>query len=244
MHEKKKPTPAARPLQRIAANLGLRSAITGRRAVGRSCDCPLMRDSDRRIVRAYWLARGRFWRSDPQIDASDANFPSSRVVRVVLSWRRSLQRPTFACPLRFVGATAGRLGYRPADDRPSLFARTDRQGASLEVSQFPSAFADCAVLFESDQPSNHPATAFCRLGVTQRPSAGSPLRFLAPRVSGALGFAILETPPARVIRGRLLFGARTGPADRAVIAAWPGVLVPATLLGFSSALRSIALVRG
>jgi len=180
-------------------------------------------------------------RPDPQIDASDANFPSSRVVRVALSWRRSLQRPTLCVPAPIVGAAAGRLGYRPADDRPSLIARTDQQGASLEVSQFRSAFASCAVLFEGDQPSNHPAAAFCRLGVTQRPSAGSPLRFLAPRVSGAVGFAILETPPARVIRGRLLFGSRTGPADRAVIAAWPGLLVPATLLGFSSALRSIAL---
>jgi len=73
------------------------------------------------------------------------------------------------------------------------------------------------------------------------PSAVSSLRFLAPRVSVAFQLRALETPPARVIRGRLLFGSRTGPADRAVIAAWPGLLVPATLLGFSSALRSIAL---
>jgi hypothetical protein len=45
---------------------------------------------------------------------------------------------------------------------------------------------------------------------------------------------IVETPPARVIRGRLSFGARTGLAARAVIAAWPSSLRnSATPVGFA-----------
>ena len=61
-------------------------------------------------------------------------------------------------------------------------------------------------------------------------SAGPSLRFSSPRVSGSFEFA-LETPPGLTIRKR-----RLSPAYRirpwAVIAAWPGFLVPATLLGF------------
>lgn len=61
-------------------------------------------------------------------------------------------------------------------------------------------------------------------------SAGPSLRFSSPRVSGSFEFA-LETPPGLTIRKR-----RLSPAYRirpwAVIAAWPGLLDPATLLGF------------
>jgi hypothetical protein len=53
----------------------------------------------------------------------------------------------------------------------------------------------------------------------------------------------VETPPARVIRGRLSFGARTGLAARAVIAAWPTFFrMSATPVGFAAALRSVGPV--
>ena len=55
----------------------------------------------------------------------------------------------------------------------------------------------------------------------------------------------METPPARVIRGRLSFGARTGPAARAVIAAWPSSFPNlGDARGVRCALRSVNPVRG
>jgi len=41
----------------------------------------------------------------------------------------------------------------------------------------------------------------------------------------------MKTPPAQVIHDCLSFQSRTGPI-RAIIAAWPGFLFPATLMGF------------
>jgi len=52
----------------------------------------------------------------------------------------------------------------------------------------------------------------------------------------------MKTPPAQVIHDCLSFQSRTGPI-RAIIAAWPGFLFPATLMGFFS-LRSFDLPCG
>jgi len=54
-----------------------------------------------------------------------------------------------------------------------------------------------------------------------RQEVGSPVRFLAPRVSVAFQLRALETPPARVIRGRFLSADVPGPR-RTVLATWPG----------------------
>jgi len=63
------------------------------------------------------------------------------------------------------------------------------------------------------------------------PSAGSPLRFLSPR---ALSLSSHAQGAARANHSWVIsFRPRTGLATRAVIAAWPGLLIPATLLGFT-----------
>jgi hypothetical protein len=75
--------------------------------------------------------------------------------------------------------------------------------ASREVSLCrPSAFTGRAVPSAGDANStDHPAPTFPGMGT--HASAGPSLRFFSPRVSFPF-FACVETPPARVIRGRCL----------------------------------------
>ena len=78
---------------------------------------------------------------------------------------------------------------------------------------FPSASTGCAVPSAGNQPANHPAPAFSQ-PPAPTPSVVAPMRFSAPRVSCGFHCVCLETPPARVIRRRLLLGGRrTGPAS-------------------------------
>jgi hypothetical protein len=59
------------------------------------------------------------------------------------------------------------------------------------------------------------------------------MRFLAPRVSGAFQLRALETPPARVIRGRFLSGLRTGSAPDRYRDLTGTFKAPATPMGFT-----------
>jgi hypothetical protein len=73
-----------------------RSTITGRCVPGAHAVSPHARDSGAEIAGACWFAPqpALLSRPDSNSNAFDADFPSLRVLGVVLLLRRLLQRPT------------------------------------------------------------------------------------------------------------------------------------------------------
>jgi len=110
--------------------------------------------------------------------------------------------------------------HRPADYPPASSTRTGRQAPLLRFRlSVPSAFAGRAV------PPGVTCSGPSRCGVapTSAPTPGSRLAHAVFSASRLRCFQLraLETPPARVIRGRFLSAHVPGPR-RAVLATWPG----------------------
>jgi len=124
-----------------------------------------------------------------------------------------------------------------------LLARADRRATSLEVSLFPFSVFRLRRTVRSYHVPDDPASAFRDLGTHARDRfALAVFNASRLRIRALIG---LKTPPAGSFMTAFLFSHVTGPS-RAIIAAWPGFLFPATLMGFSfpsqfcSALRVIA----
>jgi len=149
-------------------------------------------------------------------------------------WRRSIVAalasapdPFWRCVLR---APAGRLCHRAYRLPPDALRQTDRQAASREVSLVLFSVYRLRRTAQSYHALSHPASAFGDRG-THAGGRFALAVFSASRLRIS-ALILMETPPARVIRDCLSLQPRTGLADRAIIAAWPGVLLPATLMGF------------
>lgn len=183
-----------------------------------------------RIVRAHWLARDRH-SGGPihETDASDAIFLSLGVVRVVLSLPALASAPDPLDGLLYQDA-ADHLRHRPVGTaRRDERGRTARRATLLRFRPFPSAFAGRAAPSEVTVLRTVPLRRFSGLGTH------ACRRFVLAVLSAKRLFTVslrFETPPARVIRLRLLSHAYRARA-RAVFATWPGLLLPATLLGFT-----------
>jgi len=159
------------------------------------------------------------------------------VVRVVLCLRRSLQRPR---PVLMMHRSPS--CHRPAGTACVTLDADRSAGASHEVS-LASLRRSLVAPYRLEWPTpSHPASAFFQPR-HPRQEVGSPMRFLAPRVSGAFQLRFGDAA-ARVIRGRFLSGLRTGPAPDCYRDLAGTVKVPATSMGFTTALRSFASARG
>jgi hypothetical protein len=251
-----------RPLQRFAADSGGRRGhcwppARPRRRGGRLT----FGEHGRRVVRAYWLARGRA--------PFGCSRPDSRLaVPARLPLLPGVASPPVSGHGVHVGAVPAAL-TRPvskrgrAGGRPSSPARVDSPPRRIHVGQIdpgrlscgtdriPSAYAGRAVPSGGAARPDHPAPAFSASHDTQAVVA-SPLRFscLAPRVKVTFTYVcapfiaqnkLRRRPCGSFVAGVLpqhAFRART----RAVLAAWPGGLsfaAPATPVGFAATLRSV-----
>ena len=121
----------------------------------------------------------------------------------------------------------------PADSPPALGTRTDRPSASHEVSPVPFSVHWSRRTVRSYHASDHPASAFVQ---PRHPRQGvnSPMRFFCASRLRCFQFRAVETPPARVIRGRFFarhtYRTRGSGSYRDLTGT---VKVPATLVGFT-----------
>jgi len=121
----------------------------------------------------------------------------------------------------------------PTDSPPALGTRTDRPSASREVSPVPFSVRWSRRTVPSYHAWDHPASAFFR---PRHPRQGvsSPMRFLAPRVSGAFIFALWRRRPRGSFVAGSLLGTRTRLAGSGSYRDLTGtVKVPVTLVGFT-----------
>jgi len=130
--------------------------------------------------------------------------PSFRVVGIVLSLRRSLQRPSSP-------SSPARPIHRPRSERGQI-----GQAPLMRFRLFPSAFTGRAVPSELTMLRTIPLRRSSNPGTHAKGSA-RPCGFFAPRVSGAFSFALWRRRPRGSFVAGSLLGTRTGLADRAVI---------------------------
>jgi len=151
------------------------------------------------------------------MDASDADFPTLRVVRVGLGLRRSLQRPSRAVTRRSPSSPAHRSTFRPHIECGQV-----RRAPLLRFALF---LCPCGVRWSRRTARSLPAPGHPASALLQprhpRQEVGSPMRFLAPRVSGAFICVRWRRRPRGSFAAdffRLAYRART----QAVIATSPG----------------------
>lgn len=161
-------------------------------------------------------------RPDPLADVSDACLPLLAASCASFLRRGARFSARSALP-SFTEARAEDLRHRPGRLPPVASRGQFGQAPLVRLGFFPSAFTGRAVPSESGQLPDHPAATFFRSWHPRRRSA-RPCGFCASRL-GYRQFRSSKTPPAQVIRERIRCRPRTGPADRAVIAAWPGVVI-------------------
>jgi len=193
------------------------------RAAGHSCDWPHTSEALACGIRAGALVCP----PDPADRRFATLLPFLCVVRVVLCLRRSLQRLRPA-PMDVVAPSC----HRPAGTACVTLDADRSAGASHEVS-LASLRRSLVAPYRLESPTpSHPASALLQPR-HPRQEVGSPMRFLAPRVSGAFPLRGFGDAAARVIRGRFLSGLRTGPAPDCFRDLAGTVKVPATPMGFA-----------
>jgi hypothetical protein len=147
--------------------------------------------------------------------------PSFRVVGIVLSLRRSLQRPSSP-------SSPARPIHRPRSEHGQI-----GQDASREVSPVPFSVHWSRRTVRSYHTLDHPASA---LFWPRHPRQGvsSPMRFFCASRLRCFQFRAVETPPARVIRGRFFarhtYRTRGSGSYRDLTGI---VKIPVTLVGFT-----------
>lgn len=172
-------------------------------------------------LRAHWFAR-----LIRPTDVSRRYFPSC-----------ASSASSSACGARFSArdprpCTGGHRVTGPPAPPASCRTRTDRQAPLMRFRLFPSTFAGRAV------PPRVTSSGPSRFGVvpTSAPTPGSRLAhavFCASRLRVAFQLRVLETPPARVIRGRFLSTDVPDPRPDCSRDLAGIVKVPATPMGFT-----------
>jgi len=207
-----------RPLQRIPADI--QASACALRALVRLA-AHFRGAGLRRSARAHWFAR-----LIPLTDVSRRYFPSyaSSASSSACGARFSARDPrSYTGHLRVTG---------PPNSPASCRTRTDRQAPLMRFRLLPFGVRRSRRTARSNRLRAIPLRR-CSQPRHPRQEVGSPMRFLAPRVSGAFPLRGFGDAAARVIRGRFLSGLRTGPAPDCSRDLAGTVKVPATPMGFT-----------